>query len=270
MRRATSVLLCLLLSGCAAERPRTIAFPGVAPRAIARADQVGSYGDAAANIAAVFERDLGFAPFTATLRFYPDRAGFEAALLESGYDAALAHRAARVMAAIGGARTVLIKAESLVPLSWPERLALLAHELTHTFQYELCQGRRGASDQWLREGFAEWVSIRVLERMHGISADEYRTRKLAELRATDRRQAPRLGDMATFPQFVALAERTGRAPYVQSFVAVDLLIERHGVPRVIRYFELFAASDDRGGNFRAAFGEDLAAFEAFVIGRVWR
>jgi hypothetical protein len=67
---------------------------------------------------------------------------------------------------------------------------------------------------------------------------------------------PALAEMSTFPQFVALASRNDVAPYAQAFLAVDALIERHGLPAVIRYFELFAASQDRTGNFTAAFGED--------------
>jgi hypothetical protein len=47
-------------------------------------------------------------------------------------------------------------------LEWGDRVALLAHEMAHSFQYELGGGRRGTSDQWLREGFADWVAIGVL------------------------------------------------------------------------------------------------------------
>jgi hypothetical protein len=39
---------------------------------------------------------------------------------------------------------------------------------------------------------------------------------------------------------------------------------------VIRYFELFAASQDRAANFVAAFGEDLPAFERSIERRLWR
>jgi hypothetical protein len=174
------------------------------------------------------------------------------------------------MAAVGGHRAVLVDADKLAPMSWLDRLALVAHELTHTLQYELGGGVRGASDQWLREGFAEWVTMRVLDRLEVVTAGDYRSRRIRELRATNRKNAPALAEMATFPQFVGLAARADIAPYAQAFLSVDALIERHGVAPVIRYFQLFAAAQDRAGNFARAFGEDLAAFEQFVRQRLWR
>jgi hypothetical protein len=67
-----------------------------------------------------------------------------------------------------------------------------------------------------------------------------------------------------------MASRDDIAPYAQAFLSVDALIERHGMAAVIRYFALFAASQDRTGNFTAAFGEDLSAFERWVEPRLWR
>jgi hypothetical protein len=265
------VPLFLCLAGCATERgPFTIAFPGPAPAIAASASDISSYDGALATIAAIFEQDLRFPRFTATLELFPGRLAFERKLLDVGYDPALAERTARVMAAIGGRGAVLIDADKLAPMPWPDRVALLAHELTHTLQYELGGGIRGASEQWLREGFAEWVAMRVLDRLRVVAAVDYRNRRLRELRATSRSRAPRLEDMAAFPQFVTLASRDDIAPYAQAFLSVDALIERHGMAAVIRYFALFAASQDRTGNFTAAFGEDLPAFERWVEPRLWR
>jgi hypothetical protein len=268
--RVRAALLCAACAaGCAAAlEPRTIAFSYDAPEPPSRA-RIGSYEQASAAIAAAFEHDLGFPAFMATLRLFPDARSFEAALLDVGYEPALARDTARVMAGVGGHRGVLLNESMLAPLSWPDRVALLAHELTHSLQYELGGGRRGASDQWLREGFAEWVAMRVLVRLETMKPADYRRVKVEQLRATSAAKAPRLDDMATFPQLVALAARDDIAPYAQAFLAVDLLIERHGRPAVIRYFELFAASDDRRGNFAAAFGEDLGAFEAVLRERLW-
>jgi hypothetical protein len=44
-------------------------------------------------------------------------------------------------------------------------------------------------------------------------------------------------------------------------LAAGLLVERHGAPALVAYFERFGTSDDRLANFRLAFGEDLPAFE---------
>jgi hypothetical protein len=235
-----------------------------------RAENIESYADVTSTVAAIFERDLAFPRFTATLHLFPGRDAFERRLLEVGYEPALAAQTARRMAAVGGHRAVLVDADKLAPMSWLDRLALVAHELTHTLQYELGGGVRGASDQWLREGFAEWVTMRVLDRLEVVTAGDYRSRRIRELRATNRKNAPALAEMATFPQFVGLAARADIAPYAQAFLSVDALIERHGVAPVIRYFQLFAAAQDRAGNFARAFGEDLAAFEQFVRQRLWR
>lgn len=264
-------VLCLVLAGCAIERSAfSVAYPGPAPPAVTTADDIRSYEEATATIAAIFERDLGFPRFEATLELFPGRTAFERKLLEVGYEPALAERTARVMAAVGGHRGVLIDADKLAPMRWPDRVALLAHELTHTLQYELGGGVRGASDQWLREGFAEWVSMRVLDRLRVVDAREYRNRRQRELRATNRSRAPGLDEMATFPQFVALATRDDIAPYAQAFLSVDALVERHGVAKIAGYFERFAVSQDRAGNFAAAFGEDLPAFERWIEPRLWR
>jgi hypothetical protein len=229
---------------------------------------IHSYERALVTIAGVFERDLGFPPFPVTLEFHPDREAFEAALLESGYDPALAKNTANTMAAVGGHRQVLVNESVLVPLSWPSRVAMLAHELTHTLQYEWGGGVRGASDQWLREGFAEAISARVIERLGALPRDAMRRQKLDELRAMSRDRVPRLDEMATFPDWVEVNRRTGVAPYAYAFLAADHLIERHGTTAVVRYFELFASPGDRRQNFRTAFGEDLASFEEALLAQL--
>jgi hypothetical protein len=74
--------------------------------------------------------------------------------------------------------------------------------------------------------------------------------------------------MMTFPQWVGLGARRDIAPQAQATLAVDLLIERHGIPAVLAYFERFAAAQDPQGNFRAAFKIDRSAFEAAFNARL--
>jgi hypothetical protein len=75
--------------------------------------------------------------------------------------------------------------------------------------------------------------------------------------------------MVTFPQWVVLAGKFEQeAFYGHAWMATEFLIERHGVAKVMGYFELFAQSDDRLANFQKAFGEDLSQFEqAFRLRR---
>jgi hypothetical protein len=229
---------------------------------VARTDWIHGWDTAVATATALMARELGVPRFEVAVHLYPGRRAFEDALLASGYRQDFARDTAATMTAIGGHRTVLVNEANLGTASWERRLALLAHEIAHSLQYELGGGRRGTSDQWLREGFAEWASIRVLERLDAATLEHARRRARAELQARREEPLPPLAAMVTFPQWVAL----GRGPhagvvYDQAFAAFDFLARRHGAGGALRYFELFARSDDRRANFRAAFGEDLEDFE---------
>lgn len=257
-----SLVLAGVASGCAtAAGPRIVALPDPSLRPTFQIDAIADYGVAVATIGAIAERELGFAPFPLTYKFYSDRHAMEAALLESGYDPDLARQTARTMDGIGGHRRVLLNEGALARLEWRPRVAVLAHEFAHSIQYELGGGVRGTSDQWVREGFAEWFSVSVMARLRAGSLAQARRRCLADLRARPRSAAPRLEEMVTFPQWVALGARQDRAPYALAFLAVDVLIERHGTGPVIDYFSRFATRQDRDRNFRESFGEDLATFE---------
>lgn len=97
-----------------------------------------------------------------------------------------------------------------------------------------------------------------------------RRERQRDLRAAGRSRTPRLADLVTFPAWVRASERYSETMYLLAFLAVDVLVERHGMTAVTEYFKRFAASDDRTGNFRAAFGETIEAFEAAVAARLWR
>ena len=259
-----------LASACASSSaPQLVSVPQPGIRAVARLDQIYDYRTAAATITTIVHRDLGFPAFPVTYRLYPNRGAFERALLDSGYDPALARSTAKTMTAVGGHRAVLVNEMSLSMMAWPDRVAMMAHELGHSLQYEMGGGKRGASDQWLREGFAEWLSMRVIERLGEPLMARARRERQRELRATGRSKAPRLEDLVTFPQWVKAGERYGSSAYALAFLAVDIIVERHGVDAVVDYFTRFATSDDRLGNFRAAFGDDLTAFQETIVARVW-
>ena len=246
----------------------TVPQPGLQPAS--RLDSIFDYRTAAATVVSILERDLGFDSFPVTFHFYRDRGEFEKALLGVGYDANLARSTAAVMTAIGGHRAVLLNNSRFSSLPWAGRIAMLAHEWGHSLQYELGGGTRGTSDQWLREGFAEWLSVRVLERLDAVSMAEVRQTRLRELRATARSNVPSLTQLATFPQWVEANARGDSTTYFLSFLAVDLLLERNGLAAVVGYFKRFATSQDRAANFRSAFGEDLKAFEATLTARLWK
>jgi hypothetical protein len=256
----------LLVSACASTPggPRAISLAEIRGRSVEHSTGIADDERALISIATVMERDLGLPELRATLHFYPNRQAFRNALEAAGYNSDLARDTAAAMSAIGGFRRVLVNDSSLRRLQSSQRIALLAHELTHTAQYEFSSGRRSTSEQWLREGFADWVSVYVLESLDLSSREGARQRALNGLRAVgERRGLPSLSDMVTFPEWVALSVRPeGESIYEQALLAVDFLIDRHHLRRVIAYFRLFAESDDRLRHFQTAFGEDLPAFEA--------
>jgi hypothetical protein len=266
------LILAASTAGCATAppAPRVLSSATIKAGPVARVEWIGGWDSAMATAIAAMERELGIPRFEVSLHLFSGREAFEAALIRSGYRSAFARDTARTMTAIGGYRAVLVNEGNLVAAPWERRLGLLTHELAHSLQYELGGGQRGTSDQWLREGFAEWVSVRVLQGLSATSLDHSRHRALGGLRGRKRAGVPPLEQMLTFPQWVAL----GQGPhagvvYDLAFAAVDFLIRRHGFTRAVRYFELFAGSPDREANFRAAFGEDLEDFERAFRAEVW-
>lgn len=266
-----TILAALCASAClASHEPHIVSIPQPFVRAPSTLDEIGDNRSAAVAIASIFDRQLGIPRFPATLEFYPSTEAFEKALVRIGYDANLARSTADRMTAVGGYRGVMLNDSKFGLLSKQQRVAMLAHELAHSFQYELGGGRRGASEQWMREGFAEWLSIRVVERLNGVSMASIRRDRHRDLRAAGRSRAPRLAELVTFPAWVRASERYKDTMYTLAFLAVDVLLERHGMAAVVDYFRRFASSDDRLGNFREAFGQDLQSFESALTERLWR
>lgn len=249
-------------SACAspASWPRVVSTVDLRARPAPRGDWISDYETALATITGVMRRDLGLPLAEVSLIFYRDRDAFREALVASGYDPQLAVDAARTMTGIGGSRRVLLNDAVVGELEWPNRVALLTHELVHTLQYEVANGQRGTSEQWLREGFAEWVEVEVLVALAMTTREQ--ARLIAQRRVRTVGSLPALQTLVTFPDWVrAVQDASVAAIYAQAMLAAGLLVERHGVAGVVAYFERSGRSDDRLGNFRDAFGQELAAFE---------
>jgi len=265
--RLIAFLLALLTASCAArvDPPRAIAFEQIQARAEPRAEFVDDYEGAMASIAAITEKDLGLPKLQGTLHLVADSDAMFGVLQESGADPATARGAADTMLALGTHRAVYVNQASFARLNWNARLALLSHEATHVAQYELSGGRRSTSDQWLREGFGDWVQAYVLEKLQvGAMNRENILRRNTRFIAQPgmREQIPPLSKLSNFPEWVAVANSpASRLLYPYAYVATDFLIRRHSVEEAIDYFRLFATSDDRVANFRQAFGEDWSAFD---------
>jgi hypothetical protein len=240
-----------------------LSIPDVRAPSVRVGAWIDSYDSAVVSIAEIMEGGLGLPTIQASLYFYADQTAFQRALELDGYEPAFARDAAAILSGIAGFRRVVLNDANLRWLEWPNRVAMLAHELTHTVQYEFSRGRRSTSEQWLREGFAEWVEVYVMDVLDLTTWDRARAIASQRVRDAARRQPPpTFAEMVTYPDWVRTVQRSGEAAvYAQALLAADLLIARHGRDSVVGYFRRFEESEDRLANFRAAFGEDLASFE---------
>jgi len=264
-------LAAAVVASCASAGPYTVSWPADRTTAVTRGDWIQSWSQAVSSIADVMHGPLGLPPVEFTVHFFHNRRAFEQGLVGEGYPPAFARRTAAVLDGIGGPGRVLLNEGAIARAGWSDRVAMLAHELVHVLQYALGGGHRGTSEQWLREGFAEWVSGRVLEelQMAGAGLEIRRARRVVALAGLSR--LPPLSEMVTFDQWVDLRTSRPTLPtYEYAFVAADFLVDRHGVDAVLDYFRRFAASNDTVGNFEAAFGESRDAFETALAGHLTR
>ena len=267
--------LVLLVAGCAGD-PRVLAvrLDAGALDGPSRIGPLTDYPPAIRAISGVMARDLGLPlPSAVTLFVYPSREAYAHGLTDvGGLPAARAREISGYSAGLGQHRRLFLNEAALehrAPRVW---LGVLAHELTHVVQYQLAGGRRGQSEQWLREGMADWVAGQVLERL-GIAT--VRQQREEALRAV-REELPRLRDEPL--DLVALGEPRGwetrhlrsgdPLTYRLAFLLTDDLIRRRGLDRLLDYFSAFARSDDRFGHFLRAFGLSLAEFQASALQRV--
>jgi hypothetical protein len=251
----------LLMTACASmSAPRVIQVHEMPERPVYATEWITSDRNAAAVAMAVMHRELNLPRLDVTMHFLPDRDALRQALVDNGYEPSFAEETATRLDAIAGPRRVFFNSDALAPMPYPWRAGFFAHELTHTLQYELGGGVRGASDQWIREGFADWVAGRVLDVTGVISLERFQQQRIGTYR--EAAELPRLEQMATFPDWVAFSAVNAAALASKAYLAVEFLVERHGVAAVLDYFGRFAASQDRFGNFAAAFGEPLTAFES--------
>lgn len=258
-----SLLVGVLLTGCVSA-PRVIPIsyaPGIQRPST---DRIADYPDAMAAILLVIVEELKFPRIEAALILYPNRYEFESGLVqELKMEQTLAAQTASFAWGVGSNKKVLVNELPLSKQGWPERIRFLAHEFTHTVQYALANGRRGNSDQWLREGLADWVSYKVVENLELNTYARRRKIRLEQVwRAKQHQTFPSLAQLVTFRDWVTWRNTLGsEATYAQAFLAVEYLIERKGLPALVRYFELFSRSNDRLINFMTAFDERLTVFD---------
>jgi hypothetical protein len=262
---AFGLLVCMLLAACGTvPRERLLTVTPGAPRSAAA--HITTYQDAVDTIVSVMAQDLKIPiPNTSfTLYFYSYREAYAQGLTEKfDTDPVVAREIAK--SSLGRIRQthegkqLLVNEEILEQLQWPDRINVLAHELTHIVQYELAGGRL-AGDLWLIEGFADWVASRVLEALGLDTFSRRKNQKIAQVRREH--TPPPLAQMATVQDWDALSARHGGASaYGQAFLATDLLIQQHSLASIIEYFRRVNRASSRLQHFQAIFGEGLSVFE---------
>jgi hypothetical protein len=202
------------------------------------------YPKALAAIGSVMARDLKLAPVDVLVIVYPSQVSFEQGVIaEAERDIERLRQkfavganpprnddglmTARTMAvssvAVGMYRKVLVNEWRVGKTPWPEWVRILAHELTHTAERELVNGGFSAADQWLREGFAEWVGYKVADQFGAETLSKSRTQVLDTISTVKAYQTlPALTQLVNNAQWLTWLRTLGiPATYGQAFIAVD-------------------------------------------------
>lgn len=262
----TWACLCLLLigAGCAAVGQRSVVkvpLDQAPPPALSEGADTRSV---LSSVAWVLLNKLGL-PLSSPLHayFYSTPEAFELGLVtDARTETWFAKDQARFASAVGSYYGIFLREDKLATAPLLTRVGLVAHELTHVSQYELAGGQRGNSDQWLREGMAEWARFRVLEHFGLRSYADSKGRVLQEVRRVGSiEKFPSLTSLVTNREWTTTQNQSGRAAtYAQAFLAFDLLVERRGSEAVLDYFRRFGRVNDRAANFQAAFGRPVDQF----------
>ena len=277
----------IFLPGCASA-PRVVQIPTVLEPVRPALSLTSDYPEALAAIVSIMEQDLKLPVAGGTVTFYPHSIALESALAaEYAKDfeqlerrlgpkekerfqatkaesiALAARERATTAVAVGMHKRVLVNELVFARYPWSERIRVLAHELTHTVEKGLVDGRLISADLWLVEGFAEWVAYKVVDALAIETFAKGRERNVDVVAQARQYQTfPSLTQLVTGKEWLTWARTLGReATYGQALLAVDFLIEQKSLPAVVEYFRLFKKQNNRERNFVTAFGEPLAEFE---------
>jgi hypothetical protein len=149
----------------------------------------------------------------------------------------------RYAAGVAARNGLFLRGDYLARMPLAGRAGLFAHELAHVSQTRLRAGGRGRAAQWLLEGHADWVKMRVLDLLRYRSYAESREDVVRTVvgSSTPVILFPDLRQLAQNDAWVASTNKLGApATYCQAFLAVDWLVERYGSARVTEFLGRFA------------------------------
>lgn len=262
------MLLACSAAGAAPLELQLPSGPGGTPVA---ASGIRHYPEAVQAIVDALAGPLGLPVPAYRMEVHSEPAEFEQALVRHlGVSAETARQAGGFAKAAVGNRRILVNDTLMSRLPWPERLLTLAHEMAHASQLELARHRSLVRNQWLVEGFAEWVAFRVVQELGTHSLADERASMLRRVRgARDGPGLAPLADLDTLAQWVREREKRGfDAAYPYAYLVTDVLIERHGYERVLDYFRRHRAGGESAVHFQSAFGESMAQFQQALDARL--
>lgn len=284
--RVCTVYCGLFLHACSTA-PLVIPIPAPSENAARSVDWLNeNYPEVLSAISTAMVRELKFPPIQGVVTFYSNYQTFESGLAAEFEESArraeertgkrqpeavrqeniafLARQRAVTAAAVATNGNVLVHEIAFRRYPWSERVRVLAHEMTHVLQRNLAERRPASWENWMIEGFADWVAYKVLDSLNIESFAKSHQRVVDSVVAGSARQTlPSLTQLHTQADILTWTRTLGRyAAYGQGMVAIDLLVEEKGLAAVLDYFRKFAKLNNRQRNFSEAFGETLKKFDA--------
>jgi hypothetical protein len=153
----------------------------------------------------------------------------------------------RFAAGVAARSGLFLRGDYLARMHHTARAGLIAHELAHVSQMQLREGGRGRAAQWILEGHADWVKMRVLDLMHYRPYAESREHVVRTVVTSSVPVAlfPSLQDLGGNPAWVAATNKMGApATYCQAFLAIDWLVERYGSAKVTEFLGRFSRNEN--------------------------
>jgi hypothetical protein len=162
----------------------------------------------------------------------------------------------RYAAGVSARSGLFLRGDYVARMHLVARAGLFAHELAHVSQTELRAGGRSRAAQWILEGHADWVKLRVLDLLHYRPYAESRDHIVRTVVAssTPITLFPGLQTLARNNDWVAATNKLGAtATYCQAFLAVDWLVERYGSAKVTEFLGRFGLDSPAGEHWAQVF-----------------
>jgi hypothetical protein len=253
------ILISLAVSACSIPEPGQLVVISKPPAFRPKTPQeVKSLEDAIAAVMTVCTKDLGLPviePYY--LHLYKDANAYAA--YTYGF-ARMDQSMVRLTWAQPQETRLHVNLERLGGVSWGTLLRFLAHEYAHNIEDVVIGGTHGWN-QWIREGFADWVAAKVMD---SLGWESYASSLARTERALARHGAslPKFSELEQTRQWVRVVDRPkGKIQaYGLALLAVHRLIEKKGVAGMREYF--------RSENFSASFGLSWGDFEREMEGVV--